>query len=159
MPWSWGWYLALILYSIFIRIFWIPHKTLNYKGQKLNTNKLKQDREFISVLVGKSWVRSGHHYRSLWECFLLLSVMDLVSDNWPEVPAPLPGLCPVTYNWALFSCICISHIKEDSDWLHLSHLIYHCSIVAELAMSQPQWPASWLASLLGKGCCPWRRVA
>lgn len=48
------------------------------------------------------------------------------------MPAPLPGLCPVTYNWALFSCICISHIKEDNDWLHLSE-----SITVVLL---PNWP-------------------
>lgn len=69
----------------------------------------------------------------------------------------VPGLCPVTYNWALFSCICISHIKEDNDWLHLSQLVVPESITGVLLLN---WPClnhsgnnlDWQA-YSEKGCC------
>lgn len=76
---------------------------------------------------------AGHRQHFL----LLFSNGFILRKQTEDVSAPLPGSCPVTYHWSLFSCICISHIKGDNDWLRLSHLHVPDSITGVLL---PNWP-------------------
>lgn len=91
----------------------VHHKIPSYSGQTRNTNRLKLDREFVSIFGIEG-------SQSIFP-FFLKGVYSQKTDQ--RSAAPPPGSCPVTSDWVLSSRICISCIKEDHDWLGLSHLI------------------------------------